>query len=163
MFDVQFLLKKGNKIDYDLFFRLYKYWNEVHPKNKRSDLKMSKEDFFTNSINYGVHEHDDLHKIINPIPIYSTILKDEVELDEAKFNELSFENKLSFVREEVIVMAYERYKFLGHRKAYELMLKKFIINHAPLFSLLFIIENYIVLHKSPYDFIDLIDKKMNVL
>lgn len=149
MFDLQFLLSKGNKIDKDIFIELYNYWNQTHVKNKRSDLKMSKEDFFDNAINYSENQHDDLHKILNPIPIYTLVLADgkEVELDELKFHNLTYEQKLDFVREEVMVMAYERYSNLDYRVAYSKMLKKFIISHAPLFSLIFILENYIKLHK----------------
>lgn len=151
MFDLQFLLKKGCKIDWSLFWKLYNHWNKFHSKNKRSDLKMSKEDFFTNAINYDVAEHDELHKLINPVPIYTKVLKDgaEVELDELKFHNLSYEEKLDFIREECMVMAYERYKKLDYRVAYAKMLKKFIISHAPLFSLPFILENYLELIKKP--------------
>jgi len=155
MFDLQFLLKNDCEINEELFFKLYEYWNGFHSKNKRSDLKMSKEDFFTNKINYSQNQHDDLHKIINPNPVYEMCLLDgkEVELDENKFNSLSHENKLEFVREEVMVMAYERYSELGYKIAYSKMLKKFIISHAPLFSLIFILENFIELHKPKYNYI----------
>ena len=163
MFDLQFLLKKGCKIDKDLFFKLYNFWNEYHSKNKRSDLKMSKDEFFTNAINYDIMEHDDLHLLINPVPTYTKVLKDgcEVELDEKKFYALSFEEKLDFVREEVYVMAYERWKHVDFRMAYSRMLKKFIMNHAPTFSLIFIFENYIELHKPKINFIQTINKQLN--
>ncbi len=163
MFDVQFLLKMGHVIDPEKFFILYKHWNEYHSKNKRSDLKMSKEDFFDNAINYNESEHDDLHKILNPEPVYTLVLKEgkEVELDEQKFNSLSHKQKLDFVREEVMVMAYERYKHLNYMSAYSKMLKKFILSHAPLFSLLFIIENYIELHKPKFNYIKTIKDGIN--
>jgi len=163
MFDLQFLLKKGCKTDSELFWKLYNYWNEFHGKNKRSDLKMSKEDFFDNAVNYDSGEHDELHKIINSIPIYTKVLKDgaEVELDENKFYNLSFEEKLEFVREECYIMAYERYKHLDYRIAYNKMLKKFIISHAPKFSLIFILENYIELQRKPkYNFIEKINNNL---
>jgi hypothetical protein len=107
MFDLQFLLNKGNEIEEELFWKLYDYWNVYHGKNKRSDLKMSKDEFFNNAINYNVAEHDDLHLLINPTPTYTKILKDghEVELDEKKYNLLTHEEKLDLIREEVYVMA----------------------------------------------------------
>lgn len=159
MFDLQFLLKKGNKIDFKLFNELYEYWNVVHSKNKRSDLKMSKEDFFDNAVNYNSNEHDEIHKILNPIPIYTKCLKDgeEVELDENKFYNLSYEDKLEFVREEVYNMAYERYKELGYKRAYNKMLKKFIISHTPIWSVIFILENYIELQNCKKNFIKIIE------
>ena len=160
MWDLQFLLKNGCTINPVLFFELYQYWNTYHTKNKRSDLKMTKEDFFDNAINYNENQHDDLHLLINPIPVYTLVLKDEceVELDENKFNNLSHEQKMNFVREEVMVMAYERYRSKNFRVAYSKMLKKFIINHAPLFSLLFILTNYIELNKCPFNFINKINE-----
>lgn len=160
MFDLQFLLKKGNEIDEELFWDLYEYWNQYHGKNKRSDLKMSKEDFFNNAINYDTMEHDEMHKIINPVPVYTKILKDgcEVELDEEKYNLLSHEEKIDLIREECYVMAYERYKHLDYRIAYNKMLKKFIISHAPKFTLLFILKNYIELQNRPkFNFIKQIE------
>ena len=150
MFDLQFLLSKGNEIEEELFWELYDYWNVYHNKNKRSDLKMTKDEFFSNAINYDVAEHDDLHLLINPIPTYTKILKDgcDVELDEEKYNLLSHEEKLDLIREEVYVMAYERWKNIDYRSAYLKMLKKFILSHAPKFTLLFILKNYIELQNT---------------
>jgi hypothetical protein len=151
MFDVQFLNKKGCVLDIDLFYRLYNHWNIVHSPNKRSDLDMSAEDFFDNALNTP---HDYYHTLINPVPIYTKILKDgaEVEVCEEKFNNLSFQDKLDLVREEVMIMAYERYKNKDYRHAYSKMLKKFIINHAPIWEAIFIIENFISLHKPLFNY-----------
>ena len=159
MFDLQFLLKKGCQIDVKLWRELYDYWNDYHGKNKRSDLKMTKEDFFNNAVNYDENEHDFIHTILNPIPVYTKCLKDgeEVELDENKFYDLSHSDKLEFVREEIYVMAYERYRTSGFRRAYNMMLKKFIISHAPLFSIVFILENYIELQNCTRNFIQEIE------
>ena len=150
MFDLQFLLSKGNEIEEELFWELYDYWNVYHNKNKRSDLKMTNDEFFSNAINYDVAEHDDLHLLINPTPTYTKILKDgcDVELDEEKYNLLSHEEKLDLIREEVYVMAYERWKNTDYRSAYLKMLKKFILSHAPKFTLLFILKNYIELQNT---------------
>jgi hypothetical protein len=163
MFDLQFLLNKGCKIDSILFNNLYDYWQTFHGKNKRSDLKMTKEDFFTNKINYDTAQHDDLHLIINPTPIYSTILEDgkEVELSEEKYNQLTHEQKIELIREEVMVMAYERFKDLDYKIAYSRMLKKFIISHAPKFTMIFILENYIELHKPKFNYIKKIEDGIN--
>ena len=101
---------------------------------------------------------------MNPIPIYTKVLKDgsEVELDPNKFYNLSHEDKLNFVREEVIVMAYERYrKTKTFQHAYAKMIKKFIISHAPLFSLQFIIENFIELHTIKYNYFKIIEDGIN--
>lgn len=162
MFDLQFLLSKGNKIDSNLFKELYDFWNVYHGKNKRSDLKMTKEDFFTNAINYYTMQHDEMHTILNPVPIYTTILKDgkEVELCELKFNKLSHEDKMNLIREEVMVMAYERHKSLNYKLAYTKMFKKFIIKHAPEFTLIFILENFLQLRKPNINFINKIENEL---
>lgn len=163
MFDCQFLLKKGCKIKYDLWKKLYYFWNEYHSKNKRSKLDQSKKDFFDNAINYDEYEHDYIHTLLNPTPVYTLVLKDgcEVELDENKFYKLNYNQKINFVREEVMVMAFERFKKIDYRKAYSLMLKKFIINHAPIWTISFIIENYLLLHKIHFNFIEYIQNKLN--
>jgi len=156
MFDVQFLKKKGCVLDKELFYKFYEFFNEFHGKNKRSDLKMSAEDFFDNSLECDYY-HDDLHLLLNPVPTYTKVLIGEVEVGEEKFKELSFEDKCDLAREEVMVMAWERYADKNYRVAYSRMLKKFIISHAPLWEAIFIIENYITLHKPNFNYF----KKIN--
>lgn len=159
MFDVQFLLDKGCKWDEKLLNDLVEFWKEYLPKIRRSDLVMSKEDFFTNAINYDEHEHDILHTLINPSPMYLKLLKDgqEVELDESKFYLLSFEEKLEVVREETYVMAYERYKKIHYIPAFKRMLDKFIMKHAPIYIAIFAIENYKTLLKPQINYIKQIE------
>jgi len=151
IFDVQFLLKKGAKLIPSVFDELYQYWNEFHGKNKRSDLQMSAEDFFDNALKCQ-YKHDDLHTLLNPIPTYTHILVGEVEVSEDLFNLLNFQQKLDLVREEVMVMAWERFNKMDYRVAYAKMLKKFIRDHAPLWEAKFIIENYIFLMKPEYNY-----------
>ena len=115
---------------------------------------MTKDEFFSNSVNYDTMEHDQVHLLLNPVPIYTKILMDgkDVELDPIKWQNLSIEDKLDLVREETMVMAHERYKNMDYRRGYSLMLKKFIISHCPIFSLIFTIENYVELHKPKFNF-----------
>lgn len=158
LFDIQFLLSKGCKYDIDLFYELYNYWLTVLPPVKRSNLDMSKDEFFTNAINYDEQEHDFLHTLINPTPSYTTILKDgkEVEISEEKFLSLTFEQKCDIVREENYVMAYERYRQIHYIPAYYRMFNKFIRQHAPLWMVPFIIENFHTLRKPTINFINII-------
>lgn len=158
LWDIQFLLKKGCIIQMDLFNDLLQYWKDTKEKVRRSDLMMSKEDFFSNAINYDEHEHDHLHTLLNPIPMYTRILADgaEVELDESKFIKLSHEDKCAVVFEETAVMAYERYKKSNYNVAFIRMLKKCIMQHFPIYIAIFAIENYIELHKPKYNFIETI-------
>lgn len=153
MWDIQQILRSeyDYKFDYSLFFDLFIFWQRIHGKNKRSDLDMSASEFFTNAIKYPI-KHDDLHEMLikHPHfkgqlePTYCKILKPnhEVDVSEEKFNLLSFEEKLNLVQEEVMVMAMERNFHPDYRVNYNIMLKKFILNHAPLWECLFIIFNY---------------------
>lgn len=156
VFDIQFLKSKGCKLNKELFERLYAYWTEFHGENKRSDLEMSAEDFFKNALNTP---HDYYHTLINSTPTYTKVLKDgaEVEVSEEKFNVLSHADKLELVREEVYVMAYERYRKDDYREAYSKMLKKFILKHAPIWEAIFIIENFVELHKPVFNYFKTIE------
>lgn len=147
MFDVQFLRRKGCLFNRDLFDKLYAYWNTIHGTNHRSDLTLDADAFFNNALK--TYDHDYLHTLINPVPAYIKVLKDgsEVEPDEIKFQLLSHQEKLDLVREECYVMAYERLGIRDYREAYSWMIKKFIMNHAPMWEALWIIDNYIELHK----------------
>ena len=164
MFDAQFLIKHGNQIKTDLFFDLVEFWEDYLPKIKRSKLDMSKEDFFTNKVNYDVAEHDILHTFINPVPLYQLILKDgcEVNLDESKWDELDDETKMELVQEEVYVMAYERYRKLDYRVAYSRMLNKFIMTHAPVFMVPFIVQNYLKMLKPKFNYYERIERHVSV-
>ena len=157
--DIVWLQKKVCKLDRDLFYKLYYYWEITHGKNKRSNLKMSAEDFFDNALK-SEYSHDWLHTILQEIPTYTKVLFDdaEVEVSEEKFNSLSFVEKCNLVVEEIMVMAFERYKELGWQKAYHKMFKKFLISHAPIWEALFILENFVYLHKARVDFIKIIEE-----
>lgn len=160
MYDILFLKSKGAEIVFPLFYELYDHWNEVHSKNVRSDLKMTKADFFDNAMKK--YDHDSLHYLLNPEPIFTKILKDgqEVDVSEEKFNKLPFEDKLDLVREEVMVMAFERFQTQDYRIAYSKMLKKFIISHAPLWEVFFILDNHKFLYKPTFDYFKFLHSKL---
>jgi hypothetical protein len=122
VFDIQFLKEKGCVLDMDLFFKLYEYWNNFH-RNKRSNLKMTSKDFFNNALKCP-WDHDKLHTILKPVPTFNKVLKDgeEVEVSEEKFLLLSKFEKEELVREEVYIMAFERYSDMSYRHAYSKML-----------------------------------------
>ena len=161
MWDAQFLLNKGCSYDMTLIEELYDFWKEYHPRHRRSNLNMSKDNFFTNAINYDEHEHDYLHTLINPTPMYTKILVDgkDVEICPSKFDNLTHEEKLDVVREEVYVMAYERYKNDHFMVANAKMLKKFIMQHAPMWMFPFVVKNYVSLNRANKDFLTLIQKQ----
>ena len=85
----------------------------------------------------------------------------DVEISEDKFNKLTFDEKLDVIREEVYVMAYERYKDKNHLVAYSKMLKKFIMQHAPIWMFPFVVENYLKINRAEINFINLIKNQLN--
>lgn len=161
MHDVQFLLSKGVTYFYGLMLELKKFWTEHYKGLYRSNLSQSKDDFFNNALE-EVIEHDTIHTFLNPVPMYTRVLKEncEVELDETKFYALTHEEKLKFIQEEVMVMAWERWREFYHRKSYYRMLKKFLRNHVPMFAFTFLIENWRVLDRPPYDFNEVIENNL---
>lgn len=156
MWDIQFLLNKGFEYDKELFEDLVVYWMETKPKVKRSNLESSSKKFFTNAINKDESEHDYLHTLINPVPMYTLLLKNgaEVDLDESKWNDFSFEDKCATVFEETAVMAYERYKNRYYKEAFEIQLEQNIIKHFPRYIAVFAILNYKKLITPKYNFIN---------
>lgn len=164
MFDIQFLLDKGCEIDIVLLKDLRIYWSNNLPYIRRSELNQDKDQFFNNDVNKkSDYDHDLIHTLLNESPIYKKCLKDgeEVDLDPNKFFNLNHEDKLLFVKEEVMVMAWERFKTKKYYIAYQEMLNKFIREHIPLFALEFAIKNYKELVKIPFDYITKINKQLN--
>lgn len=164
LYDVQFLLSKGCKYDLDLICELRSFWDSFLPKIRRSKLEMDKQQFFTNGVNEDTEQHDYLHTLLNPTPMYTKLLRDncEVELDESKWNNLSFEDKCDVVFEETAVMAFERYKTTDYRIAYKRQLKDNIIKHFPFYIAIFAIENYKNLEKPKYNFKTKIENELQI-
>lgn len=148
MWDVQFLLGKGCQLNLEYIVEQVEFWKKYLPTVHRSNLQMTKDDFFNNAVNKDVDEHDLLHVKLADYPAYKKILKDgcDVELDENKWGNLSFEEKCDVVYEETAVMAFERYNpELYWKKAFNRQLKDNIIKHFPFYIAIFAIENYILL------------------
>ena len=162
IYDVQFLLSKGIDYDKNLVNELIPFWNDTHKKIRRSNLGLNKEDFFDNAVNEDTDQHDYLHTLINPIPMYTLLLKDgaEVELDESKWDNLSYEGKCDVVFEETAVMAWERYKENHWREAFKIQLKDNIIKHFPSYIAMFAIENYRTLERPKFNYRELINSKL---
>lgn len=162
--DVTFLKSKGAKIIDHLFEELYQFWCDTHGTPRRADLSLTKDEFFDNAImKYGELEHDDLHKIINPIPTYTKILIEPngVEVSEEKYNLLTHQERLELVREECYVMAYERLSGRRWQSSYKWMVKQMVLKHAPWYEALFIINNYDELKKPVYNFKEKLDYEIS--
>lgn len=65
---------------------------------------------------------------------------------------------MDLIREECMVMAYERLGGRDFRSAYKWMLKKLILNHLPLEQGLFAILNYKELHLPTINYVKEIEK-----
>lgn len=155
MWDVQFLLDKGIKPNYDLVDKLISFWEDYLPKIRRSVLEMSKEDFFNNSVNKDVDEHDNLHKQLVEIPAYTKILKDgcEVELDFDKWYNLSEQEKRDVVNEETYVMTFERYNGkMNLIRGFRRQLKDNIMKHFPKPIAFYAIENFKSFQNPPKEY-----------
>ena len=162
MWDVQFMLDKGIEPDYNLIDKLIPFWEEYLPKVHRSNLESSKEDFFSNSVNNGVDEHDELHHKLVEVPAFTKILKDgcEVELDFNKWDALSEQEKRDVVNEETFVMAFERYDGKIHIvKGFRRQLRDNIIKHFPKPIAMYAIKNYKTFLHPPKEYIGKLTRK----
>lgn len=151
LFDVLFLFNKGFKYNKVLVDRLFDYWKKIHPI-RRSNLKLNKQEFFTNNINKNVDDHDNLHIKLNDPPAYKKILIGEIETSETLWDTLTFDEKCAIIFEETAVMAYERMNNVDYRIYYKYQLKQNIIKHFPMYIGLFAIEQYKLLYKPFYNF-----------
>ena len=162
MFDLQFLKNKGCKLVPNLFNELYEFWNQYHGERKTSDLTMSPDQFFNNAINYNL-DHDKIHEIINPNPLYKKILVGDgtVNTSEDKWNLLTNEEKQDLIREETMVMSYERLAGRDYRTAYKWQMKQLILKHLPIWQAIFAIENYPVIYLPKFNYKEKIEKQLN--
>ncbi len=169
--DASFLRSKGCILNKELFYKLYNYWEIVHGKNKRSDLKMSSEKFFNNALKFPV-EHDNLHELLikhpyfhRKTPTYNLILKDGEEVDVCmnKFNALEEIDKFNVVFEEIACMGTERFpRNMFYKAIFCKMLKKFIISHAKIEEAIWILENYpFLVTNIPFDFKEYLWEQIN--
>lgn len=148
IFDVQFMLENcpnDCKIDENFQKEQFNFWEEYLPKVRRSKLEQEKEEFFNNTINEDVNQHDFLHTLIADPPAYTKLLKDgaSVELDENKWHNLCNEDKDRVVLEEAVVMISERFRE-GDLipSAFRRQLKENIIKHYPSYISIYAILNH---------------------
>lgn len=145
--DIKFLTSKGVKIDDKLFHILYEHWQKHYSRKiTRSNHNMSPEEFFKDNLTRRI-PHDDVHLILNPQPIYLKILKGDgtVSISEEKFyNDLTEEERLELVREEVYVLSYERNDYTVEYNAqlyYSKTLRYFVTNLGPIWLAKFVLDN----------------------
>lgn len=95
-----------------LYQKLKSHWKEVHGNKEFLSLYKTKDDFFDDFVPKE-HDHDLLHeKVAYPNqPIYKRCLKEgeQVAIDKTKFFMLEFTEQIKMFREEINVIALERW------------------------------------------------------
>lgn len=104
--------KYGGKINQELYKRLKVYWKDFHGNKPYLSLYRTKDAFFDDYVTKP-HDHDYLHELVaypDP-PVYTRCLKDgeQVAIDKAKFDALPFDQQVKMFREEIVVIACERW------------------------------------------------------
>ncbi len=156
--DVLFMKAKGCKLKKDLYIKLKEHWKEVHGNKDYLSLNKNKDEFFNDFVEYK-YDHDYLHELVAypNKPMYTRCLKDnqEVLIDKTKFDMMSFEDQITMFREEIVVIACERWVLLNKNiswfKAYMLALKKVITSLTKGWATDFMIENLELFVKPDYN------------
>lgn len=160
MFDIGKMKCAGATLIPEFFDILYPIWEETHGK-KRVNLEQEPEEFFNGRVKRK-YEHDSLHASVAYYdePLFNRILRDghRVAVDKEKFFSLSHEDKLKLVREEVYVLALERYLIPFDYKesalrAYAVSLKKTITQYSKGFFALWVVEHYDELRRPDLDYV----------
>jgi len=148
--DILHLRNKGCVLLPDLYRDLKKFWSLEHGDKSFLSLNSNKNKFFEDRVKY-IYDHDLLHTYASypEDPVYKLILlkDEEVMLDENKFNLLPHSSKVNLFREEISVIAFE--KWLVHNPdmswvvAYNLSLKKVITNLTKNWANDFIVQNLV--------------------
>ena len=149
--DILWLKANGCKLIQPLYDLLKIHWKNVHGNKEFLSLNQNKEQFFTDNVTY-VYDHDYLHELVAfpNKPMYTNCLKDgqEVLIDKDKFFKMSFENQIRMFREEITVIAAERWLInpywkgkMSWYKAYILSLEKTVTRLTKGWASEFIILN----------------------
>lgn len=157
--DILWLQAKGCTLLPKLYTALKKHWEKEHGDKSFLSLKKEKDYFFGDFVKYN-YDHDYLHELVAwpNQPMYNCCLKEgeQVLIDKKKFDSMSFDNQVRMFREEITVIAIERW--LVHNKrmtwfeAYGLSLKKTITNLTKNWACDFIIQHLKHFTKPEYSY-----------
>lgn len=149
--DIIWLEANHCKLLPELYMKLVAHWKVINGNKDFLSLSQDKREFFNDHVTY-VYDHDYLHELVaHPNePTYKKCLKsgEEVLLDRDKFNILPIDDKISMFREEMAVIAIERWlvnpvwkgKF-SVAQAHDLALKKTIVSLTKNWATDFIVTN----------------------
>lgn len=159
--DIMLMKANGAKFIQELYDVLYPVWEEKHGK-KKANLNASPEDFFNSKVT-RIYEHDSIHDTVAfyDEPLFNRILADghQVKVDRQKFEDLSQEDKLKLVREEVFATALERQIIPSNYRyspgaAYRWALMKTITSFSKGWFPLYIVQNLDFLWSNDIKYID---------
>jgi hypothetical protein len=142
MSDIRFLQMKGCKLIPDFLTQLRTYWETVHGVQKRTDFEVKPGQFFDDRVKRKLN-HDDLHKMLNPVPTYLKMIVNDVNPSpERFFNDLTDDERKEVLYEEAFVIAMERLGHLPTRAAYNSAQQNLVTRLHPIWLADFIIEHW---------------------
>ena len=166
--DILWLKSKGCVLIPKLYEELKKVWKKEHGNKEFLSLTKKSADFFDDHVKYK-YDHDYLHSLVaHPNnPIYTECLSENqsVFIDKGKFFSLPKEKQLRMFKEEITVIAMERWVINGTAdwfKAYSMSLKKTITNLTKNWACDFIIENLDFYTKPDFSYFKYILNKLNL-
>lgn len=161
--DILWLKANGCELNLPLYYALKKHWSNIHGNKDYLSLAKGKDKFFNDYVYYK-YDHDYLHTLVSypNEPMYKSVLKDneEVLTDKDKFDKLFLDDKIRLFREEITVIAIERW-LLSEKsqpitwfEAYLKALKKVIIDLTKNWASDFIIFNIDKFVKPDYKYFE---------
>ena len=117
MSDIRFLQIKGHKTIPELLSNLREHWEKVHGKQHRTDFEVEPGKFFEDRVKRKT-DHDELHRLINPIPTYLGMIENGVTPNEDLFRNMPDVDRTEVLFEEAFVLAIERFSNLPDMTAY---------------------------------------------
>lgn len=104
--------KHGAEVNQELYVALQKHWENVHGNKPHLSLYKTKDSFFDDYVPKE-QEHDYLHELVAypNKPVYTQCLQkgQQVMIDWDKFLSMSFEQQVRMFREEINIIATERW------------------------------------------------------
>ena len=145
--DVLYLKKIGAQLIEPLYTALVEHWKKEHGNKDFLSLYKDKTEFFNDFVEYR-YDHDYLHELAAypDKPIYTKCLKEDedVAIDKSKFDKLSFKEQVKMFREEITVIATERWMIphgVHWSKAYHFSLRKTVTSLTKNWATDFLIRN----------------------
>jgi hypothetical protein len=141
MSDIRFLQMKGCKLIPEFLTQLREHWVSVHGEQHRTDFEVKPGQFFDDRVKRKIN-HDDLHKMLNPVPTYLKMIVNDLNPSPEKFYDLIEDERKEVLYEEAFVIAMERLGHLPTRAAYNSAQQSLVTKLHPVWLADFIIEHW---------------------